>query len=361
MGFDLTYYNNKIIDQIMPLSTPASVGASSVIVNVGDMRNHGIELGLYGAPVKNSKFGWDTRLNLAFNRNKVLSLTQGLESVYLGGIDNDAMVIIAQPGRPAGDLMAYVRKTDGQGNFIVNNAGHYELDYTKQQVVGNLQPKVNGGFINSFSYKNFNLNVVVDFRFGGNLVSPTWLYGTGAGLFKNSLQGRDAAHGGVSYYYENDKIAAESKRIQIATGSAEGPKGERVFDDGMILKGVTADGKENTTIVETPDYYLSRYGWGSGPKADNNTSYADAVFKNDFVKMREITLSYTLPRKVAGIIKAQNLTFSVFGRNLFYFHKDLPYYDPEEGVGTQWVSQGTTNGAGNAATRSIGGSLRVSF
>jgi iron complex outermembrane receptor protein len=51
----------------------------------------------------------------------------------------------------------------------------------------------------------------------------------------------------------------------------------------------------------------------------------------------------------------------VYGRNLFYIKKTLPYLDPEEGVGTDWLSQGTTSGQGNAATRSIGASLRVSF
>ncbi|WP_240347808.1 SusC/RagA family TonB-linked outer membrane protein [Longitalea arenae] len=372
LGFDLTYYNNKIIDQITALTTPASIGATSVIVNVGNMRNYGVELGLFGTPVKTRDFAWDTRLNMAFNRNKVVSLKEGLESIQLGSVDNGALLVIAQPGRPAGDLMAYKRKTDDKGNFIVNAAGFYEVDYSKQQVVGNLQPKVNGGFINSFTYKNFNLNVVVDFRFGGQLVSPTWLYGTGAGMYNNTLFGRDAEHGGLSYYYEvdvpdangkysNGNIKPENKKIGIATGSAKGPQNQRVFDDGMILKGVTADGKENTTIVETPAYYRSRYAWGSGPNAQNYSSYQDAIFNNDFIKMREITLSYTLPRKVAGFIKAQNLTFTVFGRNLFYFSKDLPYYDPEEGVGTNWVSQGSTNGSGNAATRSIGGSLRVSF
>lgn len=67
------------------------------------------------------------------------------------------------------------------------------------------------------------------------------------------------------------------------------------------------------------------------------------------------------PKKVAGFLKAQNMTFSVYGRNLFYFHKTLPNYDPEEGVGTDWLSQGTTLGQGNAATRSMGASLRVTF
>ncbi|THU41118.1 SusC/RagA family TonB-linked outer membrane protein [Niastella caeni] len=355
LGFDLTYYNDKIVDQIMYLTTPATIGSGSVAVNVGDMRNYGVELGLYGTPVKTKDLIWDTRLNIAFNRNKVVALKAGLEQLVSMSLDNNSLLVVSKPGEAAGELLGYKRKVDDKGNYVINADGLYEIDFDNQARLGNLQPKATGGFINSFTYKNFNLNVVVDFRFGGQVVSQALLYGTGSGLYKNSLAGRDADHGGLSYY------TAGGKNIQVAKGTSAGPGGEKVYNDGMILKGVTADGKENATIVDAPNYYLSTFGWGSWPGSGSNISYADAVFDNDFIKMREVTLSYNLPKKVAGFIKAQNLTFTVYGRNLFYIKKTLPYLDPEEGVGTNWLSNGTTSGQGNAATRSIGGSIRVSF
>lgn len=356
LGFDITYYNSKIKNQITALSLPSTVGATSQYVNVGTLRNYGVELGMYGTPVKNKTFSWDTRLNLAFNRNKVVSLMAGLESLQSANLDNGALLVISKPGQAAGDLYAYTRRTDGKGNNIVNPDGYYDIDYTAQKKVGNLQPKAVGGFINTFSYKNFNLNVVVDFRFGGQTVSQSNLYGKGAGLFKSTLGGRDNEHGGLSYYTNS-----AGDNIQVANDVAKGPNNETVYRDGVILKGLQFDGKENTKIIDAPNYYINTFYWGSGPAAGNYTSYADAVFDNDFIKMREVTLSYTLPKKLAGFIKAQNLMFSVYGRNLFYFHKTLPNYDPEEGVGTDWLSQGTTSGQGNAATRSIGGSIRVTF
>jgi iron complex outermembrane recepter protein len=356
-GFDITYYNDKIVDQIMPLSLPATVGSASQYVNVGTMRNYGVELGMYGTPVKTKDFAWDTRLNIAFNRNRVVSLMAGLERLQSTELDGNSLLVISKPGQPAGDLYAYVKKVDAKGNYIVNSDGYYDVDYDAQVKVGNLQAKAVGGFINNFTYKNFNLNVVVDFRFGGQVVSPVNLYGKGAGMYKSTLFGRDQEHGGLAYYTET----GTKKNILVTDGKATGPGGETVYHDGIILKGVTADGKENTTVLDAPSYYINTFYWGSGPGRDNITSYADAVFDNDFIKMREVTLSYNLPKKVAGFIKAQNLTFSVFGRNLFYFHKTLPNYDPEDGVGTDWISRGTTAGAGNAVTRSIGGSLRVTF
>jgi TonB-linked SusC/RagA family outer membrane protein len=356
-GFDLTYYNNKIVDQIMALSTPASIGATSVYVNVGNMRNYGVELGLFGTPVKFKDFAWDTRLNIAFNRNKVISLQQGLDKLISNSLDNNSLLVVSQPGQAAGDLVGYKRRVDDKGNYIINSDGYYDINFDQQQKLGNLQAKAVGGFINTVNYKNFSLNVVVDFRFGGQVVSQALLYGTGAGLYKNSLFGRDAEHGGLYYYTDKNT----KKNVQVASNVAAGPGGEKVYQDGMILKGVTADGKVNSTVIDAPSYYLNTYTWGSWPGSGSTASYADAVFKNDYIKMREVTLSYTLPKKVANFIKAQNFTLSVYGRNLFYFKKTLPYLDPEEGVGTDWISQGTTAGQGNAATRSIGGSLRVSF
>jgi len=355
VGFDITYYNDKIQDQIMNLSTPSTIGSTGVLVNVGDMRNYGVELGLSGTPVKTKDYSWETRLNMAFNRNKVISLKQGLEQLQFNSLDNNSLLVVAKPGKAAGELLGYKRRVDDKGNYVINSDGYYDINFDTLASLGNLQPKVNGGFINTFNYKNFSLNVVVDFRFGGQVVSQAMLYGTGAGMYKNSLFGRDADHGGLAYY------TAGGKNIQVPNGTATGPGGEKVYHDGMILQGVTADGKANATVIDAPSYYRNTFTWGSWPGSGAVGSYSDAVFDNDFIKMREVTLSYTLPGKVAGMIKAKGLTLSVYGRNLFYFKKTLPNYDPEEGVGTNWLSQGTTNGQGNAATRSIGGSLRVSF
>jgi TonB-linked SusC/RagA family outer membrane protein len=357
LGFDLTYYNDKIVDQILPLSTPATIGSSSVVVNVGDMRNYGVELGLFGTPVKTKDIIWDTRLNLAFNRNKVVSLMAGLENLQSASLDNNSLLIISKPGKPAGDIVGYKRRVDDKGNYVINSSGYYDINFDQQVKMGNLQAKATGGFINTVSYKNFSLNLVVDFRFGGQVISQALLYGTGAGLYKNSMFGRDAEHGGLPYYTDKNN----GKNVQVADNVSAGPNGEKVFHDGMVLKGVTADGKANTTVIDAPSYYENTFTWGSWPGSGSTSTYEGAVFDNDYIKMREVSLSYTLPHNIASKLKAQNLMISVYGRNLFYFHKTLPYFDPEEGVGTNWIAQGTSNGQGNAATRSIGGSIRVSF
>lgn len=356
LGFDITYYNDKIVNQIMTLAIPGTTGSTSVLVNVGTMRNYGVELSLYGTPLSKKNFSWDSRVNLSFNRNKVVSLMEGLDYLDHANIDNGSLLVRSKAGEKAGDIYIYTRKTDANSNYIINEGGFYAVDYDKQQRVGNIQPNVTGGFINTINYKNLSLNFLVDFRFGGQVVSAGLLYGTGAGMYKNSLFGRDAEHGGIPYY-----VDATGNYVRVADNASAGPNGEKVYHDGMILPGVTADGKANAKIIDAPNYYLSTYTWGSWPGYQSGSLYEGAVFDNDYIKMREVSLSYRLPANISQKLKMQNLTISVYGRNLFYFHKTLPYLDAEEGVGTDWVSRATSAGSGNAATRSIGGSIRFNF
>ena len=356
VGFDVSYYNNKIVDQILGLTIPATTGANSMLVNVGTLRNKGVEVSLNGSPIKSRDFMWDTRVNFAFNRNKVVSLMSGLERLTNANIDNGSLLVVSEIGKAAGDIVGYKRRVDAKGNYVINSEGYYDINFDDQVKMGNIQPKGSGGFINNFSYKNLSLNVLIDFRWGGQVISNALLYGTGSGLYENSLFGRDKEHGGLPYY-----VDATGKYIRVADGVTQGPGGQKVYNDGIILKGVTSDNKENTTVIDAANYYLNTYAWGSWPGSGSYSTYEGAVFDNDYIKMREISLSYTLPVKLREKVRAQNFTIGLYGRNLFYIHKTLPYFDPEEGVGTNWISQATSIGTGNAATRSYGASLRLSF
>jgi TonB-linked SusC/RagA family outer membrane protein len=356
-GFDVSYYNNRVVDQVLNLTLPATTGSTEIVVNVGTLRNHGVELGLNGVPVRTKNFQWDTRLNLAFNKNKVESLMSGLERLTNANLDNGSLLVVSEIGKPAGDIVGYKRRVDAGGNYMINADGYYDINFDEQVKMGNIQPKAIGGFINNFSYQNFNLNMVIDFRYGGQIVSQALLYGTGAGLYKNSLYGRDAQNGGIAYYQDQ----STGKFVKAGQGSTAGPNGEKIYNDGMILKGNGADGKPNEVIIDAPNYYLNTYSWGSWPGSGSYSTYEGAVFNNDFVKMRELSLSYSLPVKLRSKVKAQNFVISVYGRNLFYIYKALPYLDPEEGVGTNWINQAISTGGGTAATRSYGASIRLTF
>ncbi len=358
-GFDVSYYHNKIVDQILNLEVPASTGVTGIIVNVGTLQNAGLELALNGTPIKSPSFEWNVKLNLAMNHNKVLSLMPGLDRLVQSNMDNGSLFIVSEVGKPAGDIISYKLKRAANGELLVDSTGYYVPDFDHQVKVGNVQSKFVGGMINNFHYKDFNLNVVTDFRWGGQIFSPAILYGMGAGMYKNTLYGRDEDHGGIPYYVAN-RGTANQKLVQVEPGTQAGPNGETIYHDGMILKGVTESGKPNETIIDAPNYYLNSFSWGEYPGSGTTGTYEAGVFDNNYIKLREVSLSYTFPRELSSKLKLTNLTLSIYGRNLFYIYKSLPYLDPEESIGTNYLSQAVSGGQ-MAASRSYGASLRLSF
>jgi iron complex outermembrane receptor protein len=206
-------------------------------------------------------------------------------------------------------------------------------------------PKAVGGFANTFSFGDFRLDIVIDYKLGGSIVSPGMHYMTGAGMFENTMEYRDAEHGGLTY-----TVDESGNSILDANGE---------YHDGIILEGVDIDGNENTTIVSAPDYYLSTFGWGSGAGYFNQ--YKNAVNKNSYIKLREVAFGYNLPANVSSKIGFENIKVSLVGRNLAYLWKTLPNnWDPESATGSSWLYQGIDQAAA-APTRSLGFAVRASF
>lgn len=359
-GLEITYYNNKIVDQINRLSVPSSMGASNILYNVGTMQNQGLELGLSGTPIKTNDFTWNTKLNIAFNKNKILELNEALNLTELqhSSIDNGSIIIKSTPGSSAYDIYSYVLTQHSSGELLVGSDGYYVPDFTSQDALkklGNLQPKSIGGFINDFSYKNLALNVVVDYKWGAQVHSNSLQFAKSGGLLEETLFGRDAEHGGIAYYVDSNGNA-----VKAPEGSTSGPGGEKIYYDGMIMQGVLADGTPNTKIIDAANYYVNTYYWGAYPGSGLTGTYASAIYDNNYIKMREMALTYNLPSSLANKIKANNLSLTAFGRNLFYFYKSLPHLDPEAGVGTNYLSRAAVGGSG-AAARSYGLTLRLTF
>jgi iron complex outermembrane receptor protein len=351
LGFEFSYYNAQIRDQILPLTIPASAGATSVLTNIGTLRNKGIEVSLFGTPVQTKNFTWEARLNFAKNVNVVEKLATGSNELLHADYDGNAAQLKSVIGQSMGDFYVHPIAKNDKGEPIIEDVGLYKLADTLVKV-GNAMPKIIGGMSNTFTYKNFSLDVMVDFRLGG-YVMPTginWMISRG--LLKESLNYMDADHGGQKYY-----VDANGKGV--LTSSDQGPNGEKVFNDGMLMKGVTQDGQANTNVISQAFYYWNTYNWG-GPQY-SYSRYELYVQKNSYVKMRELALSYTLPSKIASKVGSKRLQLSVFGRNLFYLYRTLKDMDAEQTVaGSRWWQ--TVNNAGtNPSTRTYGVMLRTSF
>lgn len=212
-------------------------------------------------------------------------------------------------------------------------------------------PDFIGGWMNSIRYKQLSLELVMDYRIGGQLVSPSLKYNTGAGMLASTLKYRSAKTGGLPYYID----ASSGNKIQLPSHQSAAPNGSKVYQDGILLEGVTVDGKANSTIVDAAYYYMNMFYWG--PNALNEEG---AVFDNSFIKLREASISYTIAEKGLRKFRLQSLRFSLIARNLFYVWRTLENLDPETPIGTSWTRQSTDDGS-TAATRSVGFYIQIGF
>ncbi|WP_343851698.1 SusC/RagA family TonB-linked outer membrane protein [Algoriphagus jejuensis] len=354
LGVDLSYYNAQIRDQILPLTLPSSAGARSVLTNIGTLRNQGVELALRGSIMAKTNFSWDMILNLARNVNKVEKLANNATELLHADYDGNAAQLRSVVGRPMGDFYTRPVATDANGNKIVQPNGIYKLDAENWIQSGNAMPDAVGGFINEFSYKNFNFSAVMDFQIGGSVMPTGINWMTSRGLTEESIKFRNEATGGLAYY-----MNADGKGVQVPHSTATGPGGETVYHDGMLMDGVTADGQANTNVISQAFYYQRTYNWG-GPQY-SESRYELYVADNTYLKMRELSLGYTLPSHISRKIGASNLNISMYGRNLFFLYRNLKDLDPEVLTGGSRWAQTLTSAGTNPATRTIGFMLRAKF
>lgn len=356
LGFDVSYYNNRVKDQILSTPQPSTSDVKYVLMNVGEVANEGWDISVSATPVLTKNFRWDLTANYGIYRNKVVKLADGVPYLEISNIGGGGAKIQAVEGRPMGDIYVQVPQMNENGEYLVSDKGLY-MNQTELQRVGNINPDGVGGLFSSFSYKNIFLDFSIDFRIGGDVINEMYQYSTASGLTPESLQFRDTEHGGLSYYYPGNNNAS-GVPVQVDPSLGAGPNGETVYHDGVILPGVVAStGEKNTRIIPAGYYYNQTYNWGTQPE---QLTYRHSVFDNSYVKLRELTIGYQFPEKLISKLGMTRLSVSVFGRNLFYFYKALKNYDAESSVGTSWASQAVVGGS-TTATRNFGVSLRASF
>ncbi len=176
-------------------------------MNVGNLTNKGVEISAYGTPIVTKDWRWDVRANIAWNKNKVKKLADGLDVLSHLTVDNGAASLESHIGEPMGDWYAYTWKTDENGNYIVGDNGLYVTDTSERHKVGNAMPSATGGFGTSLSWKNFQLDVTFDFRIGGDVLNLPWQYMMDAGTITDAVGARDYASGGIFYYSDKEDVS----------------------------------------------------------------------------------------------------------------------------------------------------------
>ncbi|WP_225443931.1 SusC/RagA family TonB-linked outer membrane protein [Echinicola arenosa] len=353
-GLDVSYYNAQIRDQILPLTLPSSAGATSVLTNIGTLRNTGVELALNGQIVESRDFGWNAVINIAKNVNKVEKLANNATELLHADYDGNAAQLRSVVGQPMGDFYARPIATDANGDKIVQPNGLYKIDDQNWIKVGNAMPDAVGGIINDFRYKNFSLSAVMDFQIGGSVMPTGINWMISRGLTEESLNYMDEASGGLAYYLDGD-----GNGVQVDHSTGQGPNGETVYHDGMLMDGVIADGSANSNVVSQAYYYWNTYNWG-GPQY-SQSRYELYIKDNDYIKMRELSISYAIPNHISSKFGASDVNISVFGRNLFFLYRNIKDLDPEVLTGGSRWTQTLTSAGTNPATKTYGVILRARF
>lgn len=321
VSFDVSLYKRTTFDLITNTTISSSSGYQSLWVNAGDIENKGIEARLTVTPIRTNDFRWDVTANFAKNDNKVLRIFGDNEYLQLASAWNVSI------GAKVGEEFGVIRGTNYvylDGQKVVGSDGKYLVSDDTQEVIGNMNPDWTGGLRNSFSYKNWNLSFLIDFQKGGDIFSYDTAFGFATGLYDRTAGFNELGN---------------PIRDPLSDGG------------GIILPGVKENGTPNDIRADFSNY-TNPYGYYGAPEAE-------FVYDASFVKLRNLTLSYTLPDNIMKNAFIDKMTLSLIGRNLWIIHKNIPYSDPEAGLSAGNV-QGLQIGA-HPVFREIGASVKIEF
>ncbi|MFZ4262377.1 SusC/RagA family TonB-linked outer membrane protein [Sphingobacterium sp. HJSM2_6] len=345
LGFDLNFYNSTSKDQIIQVPVSSTTGFVTAAINAGSLRNRGLEITLNTVPVKKDDFSWSSDINFSFNRSKVLEIREDLKDEIIvasefGYLSSNVYMII-KPGESYGGLYGrsfkryYSADEIAQGldksdeldkdrPLLIGANGFPVLESTSnRKKLGNVQPSWIGGWNNTFTYKNLSMNVLLDARVGQSRY--------------NQLGNFMSAFGYADYTEDRN--------------------------DYKVFEGKLADGTENTKEI-----WL---GQGNDPK--NNVNYGDGFYRlyhrgnseafvedASWLRLRSVSVSYSLPQKLFNNKFIKNVQMSVIGNNLALWTK-YSGYDPESSTTASGSNIEGFAGMTYPAVRSFLFSLNVGF
>lgn len=314
VGLDVGYYDQKTTDDILNATISQASGFNNTTINIGKLENKGIEVLFTVVPIKKTDFEWEISLNFAKNKNKVLNLIEGSTELVFEESRTRTTFIKHIVGQPYGTITGVVQKKIN-GLPVFTTEGLPVRD-DKYQIIGQSVADFTGGIANNLTYKGFNLNFLIDMKMGGNIHSGTNQSLDRWGFSQNSLQGRDG-------------------------------------QPPLVVNGVNEKG-EALNITLTPEQ-ASKYWDNLG-----NRNAAAYVYNAGFIKIRQLSLGYHLPKKMVTKTPFQAIGLSFVARNLATLWKDIPNIDPESTYSFNGGAQGLDYFS-LPQTRSLGFNLNVTF
>ena len=319
---EANYYKRKLTNGLFSVPVSPGSGVTSVFQNAGEIETKGTELSLTLVPVKTRSFNWSINANYTQFKSIVTKLAPGVSVITLGGFTTPNVRLVE--GDEYGQIYGNMYQRDAQGRMLLQTTGAnagLPLPTSGVFKIGNPNPKYTIGLTNTFRYKNITLDVLVDIRSGGDIYS------------------RDVKD------LRSNGVAAETAALP------------RFDKDGITLlknyqfNGVDASGNAVNVPITAEQY------WGNSGK---HVAAEGFILNTSWVRIREMNLTYRLPKNLVDKSPFSNIEFGFFGRNLALWAKDYPHFDPEQNLfGTSNV-QGLEFNA-NASTRTLGFNLKLTF
>nr|WP_315824552.1 hypothetical protein [Paraflavitalea speifideiaquila] len=315
LSLDFTWYKSNTYNQYFSgINLQLARGTKSDF-NAGNIQNTGIEASVSYKVFNSKKLTWNTTLNFSHNKNRIIEL---FDPKIVANVTKESIYTLGSSGSYTalrldgsfGDLYGRTFKTDNQGRVIVNTTTHLPLFV--DSIFANPNPKYIVGWNNNFSFGRFNVNMLIDGKFGGKVLSITQGYLDQMGVSQRSA---DARNNGNTVTINN------------------------AVDEG---------GHAWSGTVDAQTYY--KYIGGKTPAGAAYTYSATAV------RMREIAISYQLPFNNKVV---KDMRVALIGNNLFFFKKEAPF-DPEQVAGVNAGGTGI-DAFGLPAYRSYGISLKCTF
>lgn len=313
LGFNLTYYRTNTHNQFFKLPALAGDMYAYRYVNAGDIQNRGWKLTVDATPVLTPDFTWKTSLNFSSNRNKIKELHEELkELVYGPSSFSSSYAMKLVKGGSIGDIYGKAFVRDAEGNIVYQTEGdHKGLPAVEGEgntiKVGNANPRFIMGWNHTFSYKGFSLYFLLDWRYGGKILSQTQAEMDLYGVSQVTALARDRGY-----------VTLEGQQIDNVKGFYKNIVGGRA--------GVT-------------EYYM---------------------YDATNLRLREVSLNYTFPKKWMQKTKVlKDLQLAFVARNLCFLYKKAPF-DPDLVLSTGNDNQGIEV-FGMPTTRSLGFTVKCEF
>ncbi|MES2418422.1 MAG: SusC/RagA family TonB-linked outer membrane protein [Bacteroidota bacterium] len=310
ISIDGTYYNAATTNQIVTAQLPSSSGYLKRIYNAGKIKNWGYEASVNAKFIARKNFSWSTQFNYAANKSKVVSLIDGIDRFQLNN-NSSYLYVYAEVGKPYAYLRGLGVARDSQGRMLIEDGGSL-LVKDNDMAFGTASPDWIGGIYNTFKFKNMDLGFLIDIKMGGVMYSGSISRMLTNGVLAETLNGRDD-------YYKHTVIFGENN-----TELSGGAKWDAYF----------ANGTKNNKFVTPQNYEYAR------------PNYAEfVIYDASYVKLREITVGYTMPVKLLAKTPIKSARLSLSGRNLAILYRKTPMGLDPEATSTSGNGQGIENGA----------------